>query len=190
VGSPVFSDTKGTRVSAIRWGSRVFLALVVLLAVALILTLRSHVDIPGLERLGPGLDARKVRPVVHTGSSSPPAEQAKVATDLSTFRAEPSTRPTTSWAGRPPTDAAQARRAGGPTTTQPGAEPSSAPSAGRTDPPLTGSASPTAVSPTARAGGQGTEKPRNPKAATPSPGNEQAPGQTRRPKPKSITDIG
>jgi hypothetical protein len=197
VGSPVFNDESGTRVSAIRWGSRIFLVLVVLLAAALVLTLRSHVSVPGLERLGPGLEAREVRPVVRTGPSNPPAEQAKVASDVSTFRAEPTPRPTTGRAGVPSTGAArpaEARRAGGPSTdptvARVTADPSSAPTAARTKAASTASARPTRASPTGRAGGPGTEKPRNPKAATPSRHNEPAPGQTRRPRPKPTTDLG
>jgi hypothetical protein len=197
VGNPVFNDASGTRVSAIRWGSRIFLALVVLLAVALALTLRSHVSIPGLERLGTTLDAREVRPVMRTGPSSPPVEQARVATDPDTFRAQPSPRPTTGRAGVPSTDAAspaEALRAGGPTTGSPTrpttAERSTAPEVKPTEPPPTGSAGPMAESSTVTVGGRGAEKSRNPKAATPSPLKQQPPGQTRRAKPKPNTDIG
>ena len=189
----MFNDASGARASAIQWGSRIFLALVVLLGTALALTLSTHVSVPGLERLVPGPDAREARPVAHTGSSNPPAEQATVATDSSPVRAQPSTRPTTGRAGVPSTDAAslaEARRARGPTTAQPTAGPSSARTVGRTKTPRTVSASRPTASPTVRAGGQGTERPRNPKAATPSPRNEQAPGQTRSPKLEPTTDIG
>ena len=183
MGNPVFNDASGARVSAIQWGSRIFLALIVLLAAALALTLRSHVSVPGLERLVPGLDANEVR----TGPSNPPAERGKVATGSSTVRPEPDTRPTTSLAGVPTVDTARsadARRAVAPTS----AEPSSAPRVRPTNAVPTVSAGRISASPTVRAGGQGTVKPRNPQAATPSP-PQQAPGQTRTPK-QPTTDIG
>ena len=192
MGSPVFNDTTGTRVSAIRWGSRIFLALVLLLVAALAFTLRSHVTVPGLERLVPGLDAREVRPVPRTGSSNPPVEQAKVATESDTFRAQPSTRPTDQ-AGGTPADAArpaEARRTNGPTTGRAAAEPSRAPTVAPTRATPTGSARPPSATPTVPVVGPRPEKTRNPKAATPTPGKQQAPGQTRRPKPKPTTDLG
>ena len=184
MGNPVFNDASGARVSAIQWGSRIFLAVVVLLAAALALTLRSHVSVPGMELLVPGLDAQKVR----TGPSNPPAEHGNPATGSSTVRPQPGTRPTTSRAGVPTVDAvrsADARRAVAPTT----AEPSSAPRVRPTNAVPTVSAGPTSASPTVRAGGQGTVKPRNPQAATPSPPLQQAPGQTRTPQRPTI-DIG
>ena len=127
MGNPVFNDASGARVSAIRWGSRIFLALVVLLAAALALTLRSHVSVPGLERLVPGLDARKVRPVVRTGPSNPPAEQCQGGDGSGTFRPQPSTRPT-SRAGGPTTDAVSPPMPAERSVRRPArAEPSSAP---------------------------------------------------------------
>ncbi len=179
MGNPVFNDASGARVSAIRWGSRIFLALVVLLAAALALTLRSHVSVPGLERLVPGLDARKVRPVVRTGSANSSAERAKVATGSGTIDPKPTTRTSGST-----TDARKSgsTRAVGATTAPPAAEPTSAPTVRPTTGVLAGSASPTV-----RAGGHGTVKPRNSKAATPSK-PDQPPGQTRDPKP--ATDLG
>ena len=192
MGSPVFNDTTGTRVSAIKWGSRIFLVLVLLLVAALAFTLRSHVSVPGLERLVPGLDAREVRPVPGTDSSNPPVEQAKIETESGTFRARSSARPSGRTGGTP-TDAArraEARRTVGPTTGRTTAEPSRAPTVAPTRAAPTGSARPPSAGPTGPVGGPGTEKTRNPKAATPTPGNQQAPGQTRRPKPKPTTDLG
>jgi hypothetical protein len=192
VGSPVFNDTTGSRVSAIKWGSRIFLVLVLLLVAALAFTLRSHVTVPGLERLVPGLDAREVRPVPRTESSNPPVEQAKIATEPGAFRARPSTRPTGRAAGTQ-TDAArpaETRRTVGPTTGPTAAEPSSAPAVAPTRAAPTGSARHPSATPTVPVGGPETEKTRNPKAATPTPGKQQAPGQTRRPKPKPTTDLG
>ena len=182
----MFNDASGTRASAIQWGSRIFLALVVLLGTALALTLSTHVSVPGLERLVPGLDAKEVRPVVRTVPSDP-SERANVATGSGSTQPRPTTQPPTSRASVSTADARKsvdARRAVG-TTVPSAAEPSSASSVRPTTVVPTASARPTV-----RAGGQGTVKPRNPKAATPSPPDQQAPGQTRTPDPRPTTDSG
>ena len=193
----MFNDASGARLSAIQWGSRILLALVVLFGVALALTLRSHVSVPGLERLMPGLDANQVRPLVRTGPSNRPAERTAGRTGPSTPQPRPATSPK---ASRVPTTAAvqtaETRPVVGPSTVPPAIEPTSAPSLRATAGPTasaspTGSASPTdSVSPTTRTVGRGTVKPRNPKAATPSPAKQQAPGQNRTPKPKPDRDLG
>ena len=186
MGNPVFNDASGARVSAIQWGSRIFLALVVLLAAALALTLRSHVSVPGLERLVPGLDAgsrRGAHGIVE------PAGRARQGGDrIEHVRPEPEhpadNRPRRRSDSRTPRGSADARRAVAPTTAEPiqraegPAHERGSHRVGRT----------ISASPTVRAGGQGTVKPRNPKAATPSP-----PHQRTRPDadPKQpTTDIG
>ena len=178
VDSPVFNDTTGTRVSAIQWGSRIFVALVVLFGATVALILSSHVSVPGLERLAPGPDAEEVRPLVRTVPSILPAERAAGRTGSSALQPRLTSQPTTTRVGGPtvhPVKSADARRAVGPTTARPKARPSSAPSVRPTVSPR----------PTAAAVGRRTEKARNPKAATPSPR-----GQDRTAKPRTDHPLG
>jgi cytoskeletal protein RodZ len=186
VESPVFNDASGSRVSAIQLGSRIFLAVVVLLGAALALTLRSHVNVPGLERLMPDVHSNQVRPLVRTGPSNPPTERAAAKTGSSTAPQHPTAQPTSARASADVKQPDNAQRVAGSPTARPAAKPSSAATVRPT-----ASAQPTrSARPTVRSVGQGTLKPRNPKAATPSPPNRQAPGQSRTPKPKPITDVG
>ena len=184
--NPVFNDTSGTRVATIQWGSRILLVVMLLLGAAVALTLRSHVDVPGLERLLPVLDSQELRPAVRSRAATPSAERPAVRTELGRFQPR-ATEP----AGRPAADTAEpedTRRAIAPSTTNPTVQPSGASS--RTAGIPTRTADPTAsASPPVRTGA-GAVKPRNPKAATPSPRNSQAPGQNRVPKPKSPPGIG
>jgi hypothetical protein len=193
VDNPVFNDTSGTRLSAITWGSRIFLAAVVLLGAAVALTLQSHVSVPGLQRIVPGLGAEEVRRV----PSNPPVERRSVAGSRSVAPSATS-RPTTSRTIAPtagsqestrsrravaPTSAPPAVVAVPPATVRPTSEPSRVTAARPTSAPTSSASS------TTRVNGQGTAKPRNPKAATPSPPNRSAPGQTRTPGPRS-TNLG
>ena len=213
--NPVFSDASGTRVSAIQWGSRVFLALVVLLGVALALTLRSHVSVPGLERLAPGVEAEQGRPAVRLVPLNPPAERTAERSGPTTLAPRPTSRSTTvrvNGSTADPVESADTRRVVA-SSTAPAAEPSNGPAlratAGvptvRAGVPSATAGVPTATAgvPTATAGPPATARPtasasptmriagpkavktRNPKAATPSP-----PGRNRTPKPEPATGIG
>ncbi len=53
--NPVFNDASGGRAVAVQWMARIFLVVVILAGVALALTLRAHVTVPGLNRTRPGL---------------------------------------------------------------------------------------------------------------------------------------
>jgi hypothetical protein len=190
VDNPVFNDTSGARLSAIQWGSRIFLAAVVLLGAAVALTLQSHVSVPGLQRIVPGLAAEEVRRV----PSDPPVERRNVSTGSHSVAPQVTSRPTSSPTIARTADSRESprsQRAVAPTTVPPATvrptvEPSRIPAVRPTAAPTATASSARA---TARATGQGTAKPRNPKAATPSPPNQSARGQSRTPRPRSA-DLG
>lgn len=194
VSSPVFSDTSGTRMSTIRWASRTLLVVVMLVGAALALTLGSHVPVPGLERFGPVPDSQELRPALRTVPSNAPSEHAAVKTGPASLQPQASAQPTTSQAGVPSADAGkplETRRAVAPSTTTPTIGRSRGPNLRPTAGVPTRAAAPTAsAGPTVGTVGQATVKTRNPKAATPSPSNEQAPGQSRTPKPKPTNGMG
>jgi hypothetical protein len=138
VDNPVFNDASGVRVVALQWGSRVFLLLLVIFGVALALTLRTHVTVPGLDRLVP--DARADRPPLPVRTSWPnaPVERPEVV-QLGRVQPLPTDQPTVRGAGPPTT---RAERAG--QSTVRAAAPPTAPAERTGQPTVRGAAPPTA----------------------------------------------
>jgi hypothetical protein len=137
---PVFSDDSGIRAAVLKWGVSAVCLMAILLGGALVLTLRTHVPLPGMDRLLPPSGGQIERAAV-----SPPEESSSQPPQpVTTLRPSIAFRPT---------DAAPS-----PTVKR------AAPTAGAT------SAAPTRTpTPAARAtsSAQETAKVRNPKAANP-----------------------
>jgi len=136
----VFSDDSGVRAAVLNWGVWAICLTAVLVGGALVLTLRTHVPLPGLDRMqapsGGQVEGRAVLPTAESSSQSPqPSIRLRPS---SSFRpAEPSP---TAKRSAPTADATSSARTSGP----------------ESDTQATASA-------------QETTKARNPKAATPTP---------------------
>jgi cytoskeletal protein RodZ len=147
---PVFSDDSGVRATVLKWGVWAICLSAVLLGTALVVTLRTHVPLPGMDRLLPPRGQLEGQAVLPTQESSrqPLRPSAKFrSSPTPTSQSARKTRTPISTSARPrPTVKRAAPRA-------------AATSAARTSTPAT----------QAKPSDQATTKARNPNAATPSP---------------------
>jgi|SRR5829696_1677753 len=145
---PVFSDDSGIRAAVLKWGVWAICLIAALVCSALVLTLRTHVPLPGVDLLLPPSRGQIERGAVAPTeeASSQPPEPSIILRPSITFR---------------PTDAAPSltvKRAA-PTADATSAARTRTPARPRTPTPAAG----------ASASAQETTKVRNPKAANPSP---------------------
>jgi cytoskeletal protein RodZ len=138
---PVFSDDSGIRAAVLKWGVWAICLIAVLLGGALVLTLRTHVALPGVDRLLP-----PSRGQIERAAVSPPEESSKPPQPSIILRPSIAFRPTDA------TPSPTVKRAA------PTADATSA-AATRTPTPAAG----------ATASAQKTTRVRNPKAANPTP---------------------
>lgn len=148
--TPVFSDDSGVRATVLKWGVWAICLIAVLLGSALVVTLRTHVPLPGMDRLLSPRGQLEGQAVLPTQESSHQPVQPSVKFRPSPTPTRPSARKTripikTSARPSPTVKRAAARAA--------------ATSAARTSTPAT----------QANPSDQATTKARNPNAATPSP---------------------
>jgi cytoskeletal protein RodZ len=134
---PVFSDDSGIRAAVLKWGVWAVCFITVLLGSTLVLALRTHVPLPGVDRLQP-----PPRGQIERGAVSPTEERSSEPP-----QASPTLRPSITFQ---PTDAAPS-----PTVKR------SAPAAGAT------SAARTRIRTSTVSSAEETTKVRNPKAASP-----------------------
>jgi cytoskeletal protein RodZ len=145
---PIFSDESGVRAAVLKWGVWAICLIAVVLGSALVLTLRTHVPLPAVDRLLPPSRAEIER------------EAGLPTEELSSQPVEPSIRLRPSLTFRP-----------SPTATSPNARPSVAvnravPTAGATSVARSSTKTPATQ---AKSSDQATTRARNPNAATPSP---------------------
>jgi hypothetical protein len=146
---PVFSDDSGIRASAVKWGVWAICFIAVLLGGGLVLILRTHVALPGVDPLTPPPPGQ-IEAVPATEESTSQPFQPSI-----TFRPSPTApRPSPTTTGKSPQPSAAVKRA--------------APTAGAT------SAARRSTTAQDESSDQGTTKPRNPKAANPSPPGSRA----------------
>jgi cytoskeletal protein RodZ len=102
---PVFSDDSGFRAAVLKWGVWAICFVAVLLGGALVLTLRTHVALPGVDRLSPPLRGRV------EGGAAVPTEQQLSQPQQPSITLQPSVtfRPATEPTARP---SSTAKRAG------------------------------------------------------------------------------
>jgi cytoskeletal protein RodZ len=149
---PVFSDDSGVRAAALKWGVWAICFIAVLLGGSLVLILRTHVPLPGLDPLQPSRGQIEAVPATEESTSQP--YQPSITFRPSPTATRPSARSSPTATGKSARPSAAVKRA--------------APSPGATSPART----PTTAK--AKSSDQGTTKPRNPKAATPSPPGSRA----------------
>lgn len=145
---PVFSDDSGRRAAVLKWGVGAICIIAVLFGGALVLTLGTHVPLPGVDRLSP-----------------PPGGQLGGEAAMPAAQESPSQAPQPSIAFQPsptPTSASRQHHS----ATKPSAR--STTTVRRAAPPTTRTSRPTAT-PQATPSTSTTTKARNPQAATPSP---------------------
>jgi hypothetical protein len=145
---PVFSDDSGVRAAALKWGVWAICFIAVLLGGALVLILRTHVLLPGVDPPSPPPPGQLEAVPPTEESTSQPFQPSL------TFRPSPTARPSPIVTGKSPRPSAAVTRAG--------------PTADAT------SAAQRSTTAEAKSSDQGTTKPRNPKAATPSPPGSRA----------------
>jgi hypothetical protein len=146
---PVFSDDSGIRASAVKWGVWAICFIAVLLGGGLVLILRTHVALPGVDPLTPPPPGQ-IEAVPATEESTSQPFQPSI-----TFRPSPTApRPSPTTTGKSPQPSAAVKRA--------------APTAGAT------SAARRSTTAQDESSDQGTTKPRNPNAANPSPPGSRA----------------
>jgi hypothetical protein len=153
IDKPVFSDDSGARAVVLKWGVWAICLIAVVLGSALVLTLRTHVPLPGMDQLLPPsrgqLDGQAVLPAEESTSQ---AVQPSM-----TFRPSPTD---TGPSARPGPTATSRKVQPSPTTKR------AAPAAGPTSAARTSRPTPTAkATPSAKE----TTKARNPNAASPTP---------------------
>src|SRR5215218_3276905 len=75
---PVFSDDSGIRAAVLKWGVWAVCLTAILLGGALVLTLRTHVPLPGVDRLLPPSGGQIERAVVSPPEKSSQAPQPSI----------------------------------------------------------------------------------------------------------------
>ncbi len=144
---PVFSDDSGIRAAVLKWGVWAICLIAVLLGGALVLTLRTHVALPGVDRLPPP------RGQIGRAAVSPPEESSQPPQPSITVRPSITFRPTDAKPSPTVKRAAPTVKRAAPTADATSAAPT------RTRTPAGG----------ATASAQETTMVRNPKAANPTP---------------------
>lgn len=152
---PVFSDDSGVRAAALKWGVWAICFVAVLLGGALVVILRTHVPLPGVDPLPPSRGQIDAVPATEESTSQP--FQPSITFRPSLTATSPTARPS-------PTATAKTARPNG-------AVKRAAPTARPTSAPRTRASTPADQ---ARPSNQGTTKPRSAKAATPSPPGSRA----------------
>ena len=162
---PIFSDDSGVRAAVLRWGIWAICAMTVMVGGALVLTLRTHVAVPGVHQLLPSSrgEIEREAGLPTEELSSQPVQPSMTLRPSGTFQPGPTAGPSRS-----------ARLS--PTATSANALPSpavkrAAPTAGARSAAPRGTSTTTAQ---ARPSDQGTTKDRNSHAAAPSPPESRA----------------
>lgn len=83
---PVFSDDSGIRAAVLKWGVWAICLIAVLLGGALVLTLRTHVALPGVDRLPPPRGQIERAAVSPSEESSQPPQPSITVRPSITFR--------------------------------------------------------------------------------------------------------
>jgi cytoskeletal protein RodZ len=158
---PVFSDDSGVRAAALKWGVWAICFIAVLLGGSLVLILRTHVPLPGMDpppsgqiEAVPATEESTSQPYQPSITFRPSPTATSPSARPSPTAPRPSARPSSTATGESPRPSVAVKRA--------------APSLGAT------SAARKRTTAQAKSSDRGTTKPRNPKAATPSPPGSQA----------------